>query len=139
MGKPTNRKSECVYRNSHTLDWRLRRILSRAKSRAKLKEWSFDLDLDFLTDLYLAQNGRCALSDIPFVWGTLADLSVPHDPFMPSLDRIDSRKGYTRDNVQLVCWAVNDTKSHYSEREMARLYKNIVLKYISKEELRAAL
>lgn len=43
----------------------------------------------------------CAVTGIPFVY------DVPGHPLMPSLDRIDSSKGYTADNVRLVCWAVN--------------------------------
>ena len=68
-------------------------------------------------DLYRAQGGRCALSGLRQV-GSGKVLR----PFAPSLDRIDSTGGYTRDNVRLVCQAVNFALNAYGEdvfREIA--------------------
>lgn len=72
------------------------------------------LSQDFLYSLYEKQNGLCALSKIPmtFIHGigrTRTNLSV---------DRIDSSKEYTEDNVQLVCGIVNIMKGNMTIIEL---------------------
>lgn len=56
-------------------------------------------------ELWLAAKGRCELTGIRFsakrVEGSLKR------PWMPSVDRIDSTRGYEKGNCRLVCVAVN--------------------------------
>ncbi len=55
------------------------------------------------------QEGKC------FWFGVYMDQNVPsRDPFLPSLDRLDCKKGYTADNVVLTCWAANAAKQDSS-------------------------
>ena len=71
--------------------------------------------------LYRAQGGRCALSGRRFDLRHVGS-GKARRPFAPSLDRIDSTGGYTRDNVRLVCQAVNFALNAYGEdvfREIA--------------------
>jgi hypothetical protein len=46
--------------------------------------------------------GVCELTGTPFDFS-----GRKGNPYAPSLDRIDSSKGYTRDNVRLVCFGLN--------------------------------
>jgi hypothetical protein len=69
--------------------------------------------------MYFKGGERCALSGIPF------DLA-PHGastrrPFAPSLDRIDSARGYHRGNVRLVCCAVNYLMNEWGDEVFHRL------------------
>ena len=43
-----------------------------------------------------------------------------------SVDRIDSNKGYTKNNVQLVCMAINQMKSDMSIEELLYFCEHIV-------------
>jgi hypothetical protein len=61
-------------------------------------------DEDFLIKMYESQQGRCALSGIPF-----------DSDHKPSIDRVDSLRGYLRDNVQLVTLEVNRMKTNLSQ------------------------
>lgn len=86
-------------------------IFRCARSRAKKENYDFDLTIDFI---YNAINdGFCQATGIPF------DLKPTKDtfrnPFAPSLDRRDNSKGYTKDNVQVVCIIYNVGKSEYDE------------------------
>lgn len=56
------------------------------------------------------------------------DLFVFNDGRIPtnvSVDRIDSKKGYTRDNVQLVCMAINQMKSDLDNNTFYNLCKAV--------------
>ena len=59
-----------------------------------------------MQSLWDRQHGRCAVSGRHFSMANFPLALVRH-PYGPSLDRIDSHKGYTRDKVRLVCTAVN--------------------------------
>lgn len=48
--------------------------------------------------------------------------------YRASLDRIDSSKGYTKDNVQLVAFIVNYMKNALSESEFLTICNGIVKK-----------
>lgn len=36
----------------------------------------------------------------------------------PTIDKIDSGKGYTKDNCRIVCWWFNLTKSIYTDEQV---------------------
>ena len=59
-------------------------------------ERACDLDLSYLLDLYLLQDGKCAATGIVMTY-RFGDLRCM------SIDRIDSTKDYFKGNVQLVC------------------------------------
>ncbi len=63
------------------------------------------------------QRLRCALTgecfDIESKW------------WKPSLDRIDSSKGYTSDNIRLVAWIVNHCRGELSDSEFIDMCKKV--------------
>jgi len=88
------------------------------KSRNRKHETN--LDLAYLRDLWESQEGRCALSGIKM---TLSSGTAEHDartgdPWKPSLDRIDSAKGYIRGNVRFVVLIANLAKSRFTDEEL---------------------
>jgi hypothetical protein len=84
------------------------RKIASARKRSWEKDWEFDLTDEFLERLWVSQNGRCAVSDIPFQCDRLGWTgAAKNNPYSMSLDRIDSTKGYTQNNVRLVITAVN--------------------------------
>jgi hypothetical protein len=81
-------------------------ILEGIRCRCKKKGIELDFDLEWMCELYQKQDGKCSQTDLPF------DLSENSRrkrfrPLSVSIDRIDSAKGYTKDNVRLVCVAFN--------------------------------
>ena len=69
---------------------------------AKHQIWSIS---EFLSALWNDQEGACALTYLRFRETDKND--GERRPFIPSVDRIDRREGYIKDNVRLVCVAVN--------------------------------
>jgi hypothetical protein len=86
--------------------------LSDIKRRSKKLGFDFDIDLIFLWELYLRQNRKCALSGVSI---NFAKRSRNKKEGTASLDRIDSTKGYVKDNVQWVHKSVNLMKMYLTE------------------------
>lgn len=76
-----------------------------AKARAKKYGLAFDIDSPFIFDLLEKQNYRCAMTGFPL---TRTGEQGDHDL---SIDRVDSDRGYEKDNVVLVCNRVNMMKN----------------------------
>lgn len=93
----------------------LKYALRDAKSRAKYLKRDFDIDLNFLISLYKKQNGLCAISKELLTWNS--GTGRHKNPYNISIDRIDSSKGYTKENVQIVCYMVNLMKNNMNMNE----------------------
>lgn len=94
------------------------RKLSYTRGRAKKRMLKFEIDSAFLTKLWQKQNGACAITGIKmtYSYNNLKTISI---------DRIDNFKGYTEDNVQLVCKAINLGKSQHQNSEMLEFIEEI--------------
>ena len=86
---------------------RLYNILNSAKIRAKKKGLEFTITGGWFRDKVF--NGVCEATGLPFdhTPPTAKNKSNPHGP---SLDRMDSTKGYTPDNTKVVLWIHNRAK-----------------------------
>lgn len=58
------------------------------------------LDYDWCWKRLCDNNFRCEITGKKFTWGS-------KEPTSLSIDRIDTNKGYTKDNIRFVCWWVN--------------------------------
>jgi hypothetical protein len=97
---------------------------SNAKRRSVNLGLPFDLDMEFLWELYQIQNRACALSGVPlFFTKNRRDLEKGNI----SLDRIDSRKGYLRDNVQWVHKDINLMKMYLDESTFFDFCKRVCI------------
>lgn len=89
-------------------------MLSNAR-RANKRGLEFDLDKQFLLELRDRQNNKCALTGWSLDWDHTKSGKRKCPPTRASIDRVDSRRGYTRDNVQLLADMVNRVKSAYPQ------------------------
>lgn len=91
-----------------------------ASARMRDKDCTLETS-DILTTI---EHGVCPRTGVKF------DLN-PHEqhhrnPYSPSLDRIDGSKGYTKDNVQVVCSWYNIAKNEYSDEQMLAFCRAVV-------------
>lgn len=105
----------------------LRRMLvervAGAKDRCKRSNVFIDITLDDLFYLWDRQDGKCAISRIPMTY-TMGEGRTPTNV---SIDQIEPSKGYTLQNIQLVCMAVNQIKSDMSMEELLTFCKAIAM------------
>lgn len=103
-------------------------LVNHARARAKDKNLSFDVDAAFIRSM-VGENAQlashCPLLGIPLEWSTHRDNGGKALPGSPSLDRIDSTKGYTKDNVWVISHRANSIKNNASHEELTLVAQNL--------------
>jgi len=91
----------------------VRDVVLNAKKRAKKAGYIIEVNYEYIMDQIIDQDHCCVLTGLPFNYSK----SSPYfrRPFAPSLDRIDSVKGYEKDNVRVVCYAANAAMNEWGE------------------------
>ena len=95
-----------------------RQAIIEARKRAKRKGNSCTIDRGFVLGLIQEAGGCCQLTGIPF---DLSDCEHFRRPFAPSIDRIDSNRGYDPDNVRIVCVMLNLAMNQFGEDNFAKI------------------
>lgn len=87
-----------------------------AKIRTRKHDRQFTITVEDVDAALHCTNGVCPALHIPlFVGkGKITDNS-------PTLDRIDSSKGYTPDNIQVISWRANRLKNNANFKDMRKL------------------
>lgn len=127
LEKRKENMSKKYHENKNTKDFRLNILLKAAKRNAKNKDVQFDIDIEYLQNLWDTQSGSCLLSKRKF------DLEPPSGTFTnynaPSLDRIIPSKGYTKGNVRLIIWGLNLAINEFGLDEFIKLSKEVLNNY----------
>ena len=88
---------------------------------ARIRNLCFNITLEEIWRLFLEQNKKCALSGKELKFSTFRNDYKAN----ASLDRIDSSKGYTIDNVQWVDKDINFMKQSMNNQEFLNIVKKI--------------
>ena len=104
-------------------------LLKRYWRRAKKKGIEFNLTAAWLRDKM--KFGKCEVTKIPF---SFYPKNSALNPYLPSIDRIDPTKGYTKDNCQVTIIGFNNLKSNYTEQEISDFCEGFVKYYEENNE-----
>lgn len=97
-----------------------KRLYSYLTRRVRVKNLDLDFDAVYLEGLFNIQGGKCAYT------GEKLELNAGYSNTF-SVDRVDSSLGYTKDNIVLTTWEVNNCKQDLSLER----FKNLCSKVIS--------
>lgn len=120
--------SKEVYFKTHSeLDYYIKNLIRSKKydKRKRFKNIEFDIDLEFIKKMFLNQNGICEITGISMTHFSGKGFCMSN----LSIDRIDSKKGYTKDNIQLVCLWANVSKNNMNLEDFKK-YINLTYKKI---------
>ena len=92
------------YKNDDT--YRLNRLLQQARIRAKKRNLEFNLTINDLLKI-IPPDRLCPVLGIPLNWGSDGKANR-WNSF--SLDRLDPKGPYTKDNVVIISWRANKIK-----------------------------
>jgi hypothetical protein len=87
------------------------------------KDLVFAITEEDILELYYKQDGKCALSGQILTKIALEDKGV--NKYNISIDRIDSSKGYTKDNIQLIGSIINIMKNDIKEEDFLLFVSSI--------------
>jgi len=129
MNKDSKEFKERVYNTCKR--WRktnqISLMYSRAKSRAKKKGIPFTIVKE---DIIIPD--RCPLLDQPFT-NTYANPASDYN-FVPSLDRKDNSKGYTKENIWVISFKANRMKNTASLKEVDIFATNWLRERVNQKE-----
>jgi hypothetical protein len=98
------------------------KTLFKSAERRSSQYNEFDITADWIEDRLL--KGVCEITGIPFDFNTHP--KYDKNPFAPSIDRMDSTKGYTMNNVRIVLWQVNLMRGEMTDEEVLGICKAVV-------------
>tara|TARA_S200002703_G_scaffold111773_1_gene97387 strand:- start:1099 stop:1584 length:486 start_codon:yes stop_codon:yes gene_type:complete len=115
--KCANRKAENNGHSGFYKDVLRASFVHKYKTGAETRGIEWGVSFDYLADLLIEQDFKCALSDAP-----LDAMEVSNNC---SLDRIDSSKGYIEGNVQWVTSMINMCKQSYTQEDFIVMCKAV--------------
>jgi len=90
-----------------------------------------DLDYLFLKELFLKQNGKCHYTGMEMIKKTKNDENkkwIAAGFNVASVDRVDSSRGYTRDNVVFCINSINMLKGNHSIEDFKSVFRAIMFR-----------
>jgi len=93
------------------------RLLSSARRRSESKKIEYNLDREWLEEKL--KSGVCVKTGLSFIY-------EGNSPYTPSIDRIDSTKGYTKDNCQIVCKIYNFAKNIWDDSDVENMARGLL-------------
>ena len=119
----------------NTLKNFMENIIKDAKRRSEKKKNGYDINVDNLLELYKNQDGKC------YYTGRIMKYNMSKNehegkricPDRITIDRIDSSKGYIKENIVLCCWTANNLKQDLCIDEFKSIVKDIYDNFIKKD------
>ena len=93
-------------------------LLRSARYRSRLNGNELSIDIDWIREKVAA--GFCEATGIPFSLAVVEEKGG-RDPFAPSIDRIDSSIGYTKENCRMVVTIYNYAKNEFSDADVRKM------------------
>ena len=110
-------------KNKNNFEFRLQGLLNASRSRAKEKNRENTLVMQDLKELFPV-DGKCPVFGFNLEWNGNGFRETS-----PSIDRIDSSRGYTKDNIQIISWKANRIKGYATVEDL-----ETVLAYLKQGE-----
>lgn len=96
---------------------------------AERRNLKVSVSIEDLWELYLKQNRKCSLSGLPINFGSKKTKQTA------SVDRIDSKKDYSIDNIQIVHKALNRMKQEFTQTEFIEYCKLVAKTWENNESV----
>lgn len=100
--------------------------MRNCRRRNKDKNTEVNIDENYLREIWKAQSGKCPYTKFDLVLNFhLMKKEEKDTRYLASLDRIDSKKGYIKGNVQFVSCAINYMKNNMTHDQTIEFIKLI--------------
>lgn len=102
-------------------------IWKRCESRCDSREIKMDITPQDIKNQYIKQDGKCYYTGVDLILPKNFIVAVHED--VVSVDRIDSSKGYTPENIQLVNKKINNMKNVFSSEEFIAICHKVASRF----------
>ena len=125
--KACNAQKTHEYRNTETGFWVS--IWNNLTGNAKVRGLEVGINKQDIINIWKSQKGLCALTGLPMqlVQAKRINRTRNLNHYRASVDRIDSERGYHKDNIRLVCAYVNIMRSDMTDEQL-RFWCEAILK-----------
>jgi hypothetical protein len=93
----------------------------------KNRDKEIDITIDDLKEIWEKQDGVCPYLGVKLHINSYGKIRK-NSTYSASVDRIDSSKGYVKDNIQWISRAINFLKNDMSENELFEIFNLIINK-----------
>jgi len=97
-------------------------IADARKADARKQKFEINISEDWVEEKL--KKGTCELTGLPFDFSP--SKNTHFNRYAPSLDRINSSKGYTKDNVRVVLSSVNIALGQYTDEDMLPILEAMI-------------
>ena len=111
------RTEQNMHNQCFTTRGRSNRIFCDCQKACRKNGWKINIDINWIESKI--KNKYCEATGIEFVISK-------KNPWMPSIDRINPRLGYTKENCQMVVWIYNTAKQEFTHEDVIKLSKAIL-------------
>ena len=119
------KKFDKIHKAKKALTFRGRADLMLGRSRSRAKNDGIEHNIVLEDILPSIEAGFCQLTKLPFDLKPVTKTS--QNAYAPSIDRIDSLKGYTKDNIRIVLYAVNAALGQYGTEILLPILKAMII------------
>lgn len=91
----------------------IQELWKRHQKGAKQRKIDFTITADDVSSLMERQANRCAVTRLSFKYDKPGNMRIR--PWIPSIDRINTKLGYTPTNIRIVCAFVNVAMNGFGE------------------------
>ncbi len=101
---------------------------TKSKNRPNIKFKEFNLDLEYIKNLWEQQNGICPLTGVKLILpkGTdNTDAWIEKNPYNASLDRINNDYGYIQGNVRFISEMANYARNTFSDDQLIEFCQQV--------------
>lgn len=114
LGK-SDRRNEVEYRDT---------LYERIKKNSRHRNIPCHLTRKDIDVIFERSGGRCEVSGIPFEYNKTKGLRAR--PWIPSVDRVNTRGPYSLDNCRLVCAYINMALNEFGLETLLFVSKNVI-------------
>ncbi len=120
-----NSCSKKNWESNNKLKVRAQRLYGNAQKRAKANGWPPpDFGSEWIEEKII--NGFCEATGIEFDLNEKRGGIHASNPWVPSIDRVDSSKPYLKENVQIVVYMYNVCKSEFTHFDVVKFCHMLV-------------
>jgi hypothetical protein len=111
-----------------------KKLFKDLKNNAIKRNIEVNINLQDIINVFESQNGKCNLSGIDLTTLYIPGSGKWNNIHNASIDRINSKKGYYPDNIQIICSMINIMKWDLDQDDFIKLCQTINNFHISKEK-----